>query len=135
MTEYLEDALAPHERERFEVHLRHCDVCVRYLEQLRVTIAQCSAPFPHMSPNQRSAGARRFPTSIGPPDCHRSALRWTVRHGSHHVCPSSRDSRGQVTQREDVVRTRRRWWESLPTGGGVDAVAGDAIEAVIAETM
>ena len=39
MTEYLEDALASDERERFEVHLRHCAACARYLEQLRGTVA------------------------------------------------------------------------------------------------
>jgi anti-sigma factor RsiW len=43
MTEYLEDALAPDERERFEVHLRHCDACARYLEQLRAAIAVLGA--------------------------------------------------------------------------------------------
>ena len=38
VTAYLEDALAPSERERFEEHLVFCDGCDTYLEQMRVTI-------------------------------------------------------------------------------------------------
>jgi len=38
VTAYLEDALAPADRERFEEHLVFCDGCDRYLEQMRVTI-------------------------------------------------------------------------------------------------
>ena len=55
MTEYLEDTLAPDERERFEVHLRHCDACARYLEQL-ASQSQCSAPSPLTSPTKLSRG-------------------------------------------------------------------------------
>jgi predicted anti-sigma-YlaC factor YlaD len=35
VTEYLEGALAPVDRERFEAHLRECDGCTGYLEQMR----------------------------------------------------------------------------------------------------
>jgi anti-sigma factor RsiW len=37
MTDYLEGALAPKERERFEQHLRYCPPCERILDQLRAT--------------------------------------------------------------------------------------------------
>ena len=39
VTDYLEDRLPPLERARFEAHLAECDVCRRYLEQFRHTIA------------------------------------------------------------------------------------------------
>jgi hypothetical protein len=38
VTDYLEDALAPEVRDRFELHLGACDGCVSYLEQMRDTI-------------------------------------------------------------------------------------------------
>jgi anti-sigma factor RsiW len=38
VTDYLEDALSPSDRERFEQHLTICPGCVRYVEQLRETI-------------------------------------------------------------------------------------------------
>jgi len=38
VTEYLEDALPPAERDRFERHLAGCDGCTAYLEQMRTTI-------------------------------------------------------------------------------------------------
>jgi anti-sigma factor RsiW len=37
VTEYLENALSPAERTRFEQHLEPCTVCPRYVEQLRST--------------------------------------------------------------------------------------------------
>jgi anti-sigma factor RsiW len=37
-TEYLEDALPPPERARFEQHLAACPGCQTYLEQMRQTI-------------------------------------------------------------------------------------------------
>jgi anti-sigma factor RsiW len=39
VTAYLEDALVPEDRERFEEHLVFCDGCSTYLEQMRATIA------------------------------------------------------------------------------------------------
>jgi anti-sigma factor RsiW len=39
VTAYLEDALDPVDRERFEEHLVFCDGCDTYLEQMRATIA------------------------------------------------------------------------------------------------
>jgi anti-sigma factor RsiW len=38
VTAYLDDALDPAERERFEEHLVFCDGCENYLEQMRTTI-------------------------------------------------------------------------------------------------
>ncbi|HWJ45646.1 MAG TPA: zf-HC2 domain-containing protein [Gaiellaceae bacterium] len=39
VTAYLDDALDPDARERFEEHLVFCDGCTNYLEQMRTTIA------------------------------------------------------------------------------------------------
>ena len=38
VTAYLEDALTPEDRGRFEAHLATCDGCQAYLEQFRATI-------------------------------------------------------------------------------------------------
>ncbi len=38
VSDYLEDALSPEDRERFEAHLRLCDGCTSYVEQMRETI-------------------------------------------------------------------------------------------------
>lgn len=38
VTEYLEGALPPDERERFEAHLAACQGCTNYLAQMRQTI-------------------------------------------------------------------------------------------------
>jgi anti-sigma factor RsiW len=38
VTEYLEDALPPDERARFEAHIEPCDGCRAYLQQIRTTI-------------------------------------------------------------------------------------------------
>jgi anti-sigma factor RsiW len=38
VTAYLDDALEPADRERFEEHLVFCDGCDGYLEQMRLTI-------------------------------------------------------------------------------------------------
>ena len=37
MTDYLEGALSPADRTRFEAHLEGCDGCRAYLEQMRAT--------------------------------------------------------------------------------------------------
>ena len=39
VTDYLEGALTPAERDRFETHLAACTACERYLEQIRTTIS------------------------------------------------------------------------------------------------
>jgi anti-sigma factor RsiW len=38
VTDYLDGALPPAERARFDAHLAGCDGCRAYLEQIRVTI-------------------------------------------------------------------------------------------------
>jgi anti-sigma factor RsiW len=38
VTEYLEDALAPDVRARFELHINACDHCGAYVEQMRMTL-------------------------------------------------------------------------------------------------
>jgi len=38
VTDYLEGALPPSDVERFEEHLRICDGCAYYVDQIRVTI-------------------------------------------------------------------------------------------------
>jgi hypothetical protein len=38
VTEYLEDAMASDERERFDAHLAVCEPCTIYLEQMEQTI-------------------------------------------------------------------------------------------------
>ena len=35
VTDYLEGAMAPDERRRFEEHLRECPYCIEYLDQMR----------------------------------------------------------------------------------------------------
>ena len=40
VTGYLEDALAPGERQRFEHHLSYCAGCATYVDQMRETIRQ-----------------------------------------------------------------------------------------------
>jgi anti-sigma factor RsiW len=38
VTAYLDDALPPDERRRFEEHLAACEFCTEYLRQMRLTI-------------------------------------------------------------------------------------------------
>jgi anti-sigma factor RsiW len=39
ITDYLEDALSPADRARFEEHIAGCGNCTAYLEQMRQTVA------------------------------------------------------------------------------------------------
>ena len=39
VTEYLDGAMEPRRRARFEAHLAGCDGCSNYLEQFRTTVA------------------------------------------------------------------------------------------------
>lgn len=39
ITDYLDEAMPPHERARLDEHLAECDDCVTVLEQFRTTIA------------------------------------------------------------------------------------------------
>jgi anti-sigma factor RsiW len=39
VTDYLEDALSPQDRARFETHLSECPLCTEHLRQIRISIA------------------------------------------------------------------------------------------------
>jgi hypothetical protein len=39
ITDYLEDALPRSQRRRFEGHIKNCEHCTEYLDQIRVTIS------------------------------------------------------------------------------------------------
>ena len=39
MTDYLEGALSPDDRARFEAHLVNCAACTAYLDQMRAAVA------------------------------------------------------------------------------------------------
>lgn len=47
VTDYLEGAMTPEERARFERHLRTCPSCVRYVDQVRHTIDVMGRVHPH----------------------------------------------------------------------------------------
>ena len=43
VTDYFDGALTPSDHARFEAHLEECTGCVRYVEQMRTTIAVSGA--------------------------------------------------------------------------------------------
>jgi anti-sigma factor RsiW len=55
VTEYLEDALPPRDRARFEAHVAGCPHCAEYLRQMRSTVSAVgrAAPVP-LPPDARS---------------------------------------------------------------------------------
>jgi len=55
VTDYLEVALPPEERERFEAHLDECGNCREYLAQMRTTIELTG----ELTPESLSLGAER----------------------------------------------------------------------------
>lgn len=52
MTEYLEGALSPRDRERFEEHLAGCAHCDEYLAQMRATIEIAGRVTPEDLPDE-----------------------------------------------------------------------------------
>lgn len=54
VTEYLDDAMDPDTKRRFEEHLDICPGCVTYLEQIRETIRQAG----QLQPEDLSPAAR-----------------------------------------------------------------------------
>ena len=54
VTEYIEDAMDPATKQRFEEHLALCPGCVTYLDQIRETVRQAG----HLHPEDLSAAAR-----------------------------------------------------------------------------
>jgi len=59
VTEYLEGALPPSERGRFEAHLADCDGCPTYVEQMRQTIIALGALADHDLPAPTKAALLR----------------------------------------------------------------------------
>ena len=58
-TAYLEDALSPTDRRRFEEHLEICEACEMYLDQIRETIALTGrTPQPDELPAELREGLR-----------------------------------------------------------------------------
>ncbi len=56
VTDYLEGALAPGDRDRFEAHLAGCPHCTEYLAQMRETIRVSGQITPEdLSPEMRDA--------------------------------------------------------------------------------
>lgn len=54
VTEYLEDAMTPHERASFEAHLVICTGCRNYMSQLKATVhALEQLPEPAVAPEVR----------------------------------------------------------------------------------
>src|SRR2546423_15060484 len=68
VTAYLEHALPPGERERFEQHLVFCDGCNTYLDQMRATIAATGRLEPAALPAELEArwleGFRGWPPGV-----------------------------------------------------------------------
>ena len=61
VTDYLEDALPPAERLRFEQHLALCDGCVNYVDQMRKTVVTVGALHSEsISPEARDALLHAF---------------------------------------------------------------------------
>lgn len=65
VTDYLEDRLAPIDRARFEAHLRDCEACQVYVEQLRQTTRVLGRlPEDALSPEAQEALLGAFRTWI-----------------------------------------------------------------------
>ena len=59
VTDYLEGAMAPDDRGRFDRHLAVCEGCQVYLEQLRTIIRVAGRPTVEAVPPQTMAGLLR----------------------------------------------------------------------------
>lgn len=61
VSDYLEGALSPADRARFDAHLATCEGCTRYVEQMRLTIRLAGRlTAESMSPEARDALLRAF---------------------------------------------------------------------------
>ena len=61
VTDYLDGALSPRDRERFDGHIAGCDYCRDYLEQIRVTIRLSGALRPEeLAPEAEAALLEAF---------------------------------------------------------------------------
>jgi predicted anti-sigma-YlaC factor YlaD len=59
VTDYLEGAMAPRDRLRFDHHLALCEGCQDYLEQMRTVIRVAGRPAPDAVPPETMAGLLR----------------------------------------------------------------------------
>jgi anti-sigma factor (TIGR02949 family) len=59
VTDYLDGAMAPTERRRFERHLAACEGCDHYLEQMRAVIRVAGRPTVDAVPPETMAGLLR----------------------------------------------------------------------------
>jgi anti-sigma factor RsiW len=61
VTDYVEGALSPEERARFDAHVADCDGCRRYVEQIRTTISLAGRLTPELlDPAARDALLEAF---------------------------------------------------------------------------
>jgi anti-sigma factor RsiW len=61
VTDYLEGALSPAQRRRFEAHLAHCPDCPEYLAQIRAVIALAGSITPDdLTPRMRGEFIRLY---------------------------------------------------------------------------
>jgi len=61
VTDYLEEALPPEDRARFEAHLEPCEGCTTYLDQMRTTIELVGRLTPeHLDPEAEVVLLRAF---------------------------------------------------------------------------
>jgi len=58
VTDYLEDALSPEDRRRFEQHVGMCEDCTVYVEQMRMTLELTGAIAPESISPQAEADLR-----------------------------------------------------------------------------
>ena len=59
VTDYLEGAMAPGDRRRFDDHLADCDGCQAYLEQMRTVLRVAGRPIADAVPPETMAGLLR----------------------------------------------------------------------------
>jgi predicted anti-sigma-YlaC factor YlaD len=59
VTDYLEGAMAPGDRRRFDDHLADCDDCQAYLEQMRTVLRVAGRPIADAVPPETMAGLLR----------------------------------------------------------------------------
>jgi anti-sigma factor RsiW len=59
VTDYLDGAMAPDDRLRFDHHLALCEGCQAYLEQLRTVIRVAGRPVADAVPSETMAGLLR----------------------------------------------------------------------------
>jgi predicted anti-sigma-YlaC factor YlaD len=59
VTDYLEGAMAPGDRRRFDDHLDDCDDCQAYLEQMRTVLRVAGRPIADAVPPETMAGLLR----------------------------------------------------------------------------